>query len=66
MNRPTADGPSLMRLQAIATREGLTLKENVLRSLMESTNGDIRQILNIMETWKLGANSMSYDDSKSL
>ncbi|TPX45812.1 hypothetical protein SeLEV6574_g03630 [Synchytrium endobioticum] len=64
--KPTADGPSLMRLQAIATHEGLQVKENVLRSLMESTNGDIRQILNIMESWKLGSNTMTYDDSKSL
>ncbi|TPX38378.1 hypothetical protein SmJEL517_g00196 [Synchytrium microbalum] len=62
----SADGPTTMRLTAIATAEGLSINQNAFKSLLECTNGDIRQVLNVMETWRLSHKSMSYDETKTL
>ncbi|RKP01303.1 hypothetical protein CXG81DRAFT_12179 [Caulochytrium protostelioides] len=54
------------RLRAIAEREGLTLAPNVIAKLVESTQGDIRQVLHILSTYRVRSQTMSYDESKAL
>ena len=50
----------------IAAKEGLTLQPNVVGELVASTSGDIRQILNLLSTFRLGATNLSYDQSKAI
>ncbi|KAI8817938.1 replication factor RFC1 C terminal domain-containing protein [Fimicolochytrium jonesii] len=47
-------------------REGLELKPNVVTELTSSTGADIRQILNLLSTYRLGSGVMNYDQSKDL
>ena len=54
------------RIQNICEIERLTLKPNVIVELVASTGGDIRQILNLLSTFRLGADTMKYDDAKKL
>lgn len=51
------------RIIEIAKREGLNLATNVVDALVSSTQSDIRQILNIISTWKRNKSSMSYDEA---
>ena len=50
----------------IAAKEGLELKPNVVAELVASTSADIRQILNLLSTYRLSKNVMTYDQSKTL
>ncbi|KAJ3262664.1 hypothetical protein HK103_000193 [Boothiomyces macroporosus] len=54
------------RLKTIAQKEGLTLEPNAIAELVASTSGDIRQILNILSTYRLSHNNLSFDDSKNI
>ncbi|KAI9190770.1 replication factor RFC1 C terminal domain-containing protein, partial [Polychytrium aggregatum] len=63
--RPT-DTQMEVRLRDIAEREGLLLRPNVVSQLVQSTGSDVRQILNILSTYRLKATSLSYDQSKEL
>jgi len=49
---------------SIAKKEDLNIEPNAMEALIERTNGDIRQILNVMQMWKLEKSSMSYIDMK--
>lgn len=65
MLRATADQVAA-RLNVIAQKEGLDLKPNVISNLVASTQADIRQIINILSTYRLSNSTMTYDESKSL
>ncbi|KAJ1979470.1 DNA replication factor C complex subunit Rfc1 [Dimargaris verticillata] len=52
------------RLMTIAFKEKLKLQPNAIDQLVASTHADIRQILNLLSTYRLSNASMSYDDSK--
>lgn len=60
------------RILAIAQGEGLRLGPNVLEELVASTQGDIRQILTLLSTYRLrpsgqdGITSLDYDEGKRL
>ena len=48
------------------TREKIDVPANVVDQLVQGTQSDIRQVLNILSTWKLGHDSMSFDEGKDL
>ncbi|KAJ3037351.1 hypothetical protein HDV00_001776 [Rhizophlyctis rosea] len=54
------------RIKAIAAAEGLDLKPNVIAELVASTSADIRQILNMLSTYRLKATSLTFDEGKKL
>lgn len=64
-NRPTIDQVR-SRIMTICHREGLKLPPPVVDALIEGSNKDIRQIINMISTAKLDQTSMSYDDSKAM
>jgi replication factor C subunit 1 len=63
VRRPTAQQVE-NRISAIAKLEGLSVESNVVSELVQTTGADIRQILNILSTYRLTSNRMTYDDSK--
>ncbi|KNC98455.1 replication factor C subunit 1 [Spizellomyces punctatus DAOM BR117] len=63
--RPTAAQVEA-RIRDIAESEGLILKPNVIAELVAMTSADIRQILNILSTYRLSNNIMTYDQSKQM
>jgi replication factor C subunit 1 len=54
------------RLKIIVAKEGLRLMPNAISNLVKSTSGDIRQILNLLSTYRLKNDVLSYDDAKQL
>ncbi|KAH6900185.1 replication factor RFC1 C terminal domain-containing protein [Thelonectria olida] len=64
-NRPTIDQVR-SRIMTICHREGLRLPPTVVDALIEGSNKDIRQIINMIATAKLDQSSMSYDESKAM
>ncbi|KAJ3213262.1 hypothetical protein HDU67_003105 [Dinochytrium kinnereticum] len=53
-------------LKGIAAKEGLDLKPNVVDNLVKSTQGDIRQILNMLQSFALQERVLTYDGAKTL
>lgn len=53
------------RIDTIAKKEGLTLATNVIDKLHDMTGGDIRQMINLLSSWRLSKTHMSYDEGKS-
>ena len=47
-------------------REGIKMDKTVSDQLVNGTNSDIRQIINLLSTWKLGSSALSFDDTKKL
>ncbi|OAA67173.1 DNA replication factor c subunit [Niveomyces insectorum RCEF 264] len=64
-NRPTVD-QIRSRMMTICHREGLKLPPQVVDALIEGTNKDIRQIINMLSTAKLDQTSMTYDQGKAM
>lgn len=64
-NRPTVDQVR-SRIMTICHREGLKLPPPVVDALIEGSNKDIRQIINMISTAKLDQTSMSFDQSKAM
>ncbi|KAL7795197.1 replication factor RFC1 C terminal domain-containing protein [Trichoderma ceciliae] len=64
-NRPTVDQVR-SRIMTICHREGLKLPPPVVDALIEGSNKDIRQIINMIATAKLDQSSMSFDQSKAM
>ncbi|RGP80360.1 replication factor c subunit 1 [Fusarium longipes] len=64
-NRPTVDQVR-SRIMTICHREGLKLPPPVVDALIEGSNKDIRQIINMISTAKLDQTSMDYDQSKAM
>ncbi|EGF81020.1 hypothetical protein BATDEDRAFT_653, partial [Batrachochytrium dendrobatidis JAM81] len=54
------------RVEMICKKEGLDISPNVIAELVDSTSADIRQILNILSTYKLTNNRLTYDEAKTL
>lgn len=64
-NRPTVEQVR-SRIMTICHREGLRLPPAVVDALIEGSNKDIRQIINMISTAKLDQTSMDYDQSKAM
>lgn len=64
-NRPTVDQVR-SRIMTICHREGLKLPPTVVDALIEGSNKDIRQIINMISTAKLDQTSMDFDQSKAM
>jgi replication factor C subunit 1 len=47
-------------------REKIKVQANVVDQLVAGAQSDIRQVLNMLSTWKLSNDSMSFDEGKSL
>ncbi|XXG97188.1 hypothetical protein Hte_003483 [Hypoxylon texense] len=54
------------RMMTVCHREGLKLSPQVLDALIEGSNRDIRQIINMLSTVKLDQSSMDYDQGKNM
>ncbi|CAM0137347.1 unnamed protein product [Umbelopsis sp. WA50703] len=54
------------RLMTIAFRENLKMEANAVDQLVEATRNDVRQIINIMSTYRLGQQSMNFDQAKAV
>ncbi|KAM7206344.1 replication factor C subunit 1 [Rhypophila sp. PSN 637] len=63
--RPTVD-QIRSRIMTICHREGLKLPPQVVNALIEGSNKDIRQIINMVSTAKLDQSTMDYDQSKQM
>jgi replication factor C subunit 1 len=50
----------------IAFREGLKLTPNVIDQFVEGTHADIRQILNLLSTYRLSKDELAFDESKKV
>jgi replication factor C subunit 1 len=63
--RPTVEQVR-SRIATICHREGLKLPPNVIDALIEGSNKDIRQIINMISTAKLDQTAMDFDQGKSM
>ncbi|KAK0205975.1 purine nucleotide binding protein [Desarmillaria ectypa] len=54
------------RILTIAFKEKMKVPANVIDQLIAGSQSDIRQILNMLSTWKLSSDSMTFDDGKAL
>lgn len=63
--RPTVD-QIRSRIMTICHREGLKLPPQVVDALIEGSNRDIRQIINMISTAKLDQSSMDFDQGKAM
>ncbi|KAF9877679.1 replication factor RFC1 C terminal domain-containing protein [Colletotrichum karsti] len=63
--RPTVEQVR-SRIMTICHREGLKLPVQVVDALIEGSNKDIRQIINMISTAKLDQASMNYDQGKAM
>jgi replication factor C subunit 1 len=63
--RPTTEQVR-SRIATICLREGLKLPLNVIDALIEGSNKDIRQIINMISTAKLDQDAMDFDQSKAM
>ncbi|KAF8624173.1 hypothetical protein AX15_006010 [Amanita polypyramis BW_CC] len=54
------------RILTITYKEKMKIPANVIDQLITSTQSDIRQVLNMLSTWKLSSDTMDFDDSKAL
>ncbi|KAK0490419.1 replication factor RFC1 C terminal domain-containing protein [Armillaria novae-zelandiae] len=54
------------RILTIAFKEKMKVPANVIDQLIAGSQSDIRQVLNMLSTWKLSSDSMSFDEGKSL
>lgn len=44
----------------------MKIPANVVDQLIQGAQSDIRQVLNMLSTWKLSSDNMDFDESKSL
>ncbi|KAI9804767.1 MAG: hypothetical protein M1825_001135 [Sarcosagium campestre] len=54
------------RIATICYREGLKLAPQILDALIEGSNADIRQIINMVSTVKVDEKAMDFENSKSM
>lgn len=50
----------------VSCREKLKIPANVVDQLVTGAQSDIRQVLNMLSTWKLSNESMDFDEGKDL
>lgn len=63
--RPTTD-MIRSRIMTICYKEGMKLPTPVIDAIIEGSNADIRQIINMISTIKLDAKQMDYKDGKAM
>lgn len=63
--RPTVD-QIRSRIATICHREGLKMPMPVIEALIEGSNKDIRQVINMISTAKLDQTAMDFDKGKSM
>ncbi|OOF99589.1 hypothetical protein ASPCADRAFT_160576 [Aspergillus carbonarius ITEM 5010] len=63
--RPTAE-QIRARLSTICFREGLKIPPQVLDSLIEGTNADIRQVINMLSTVKLDQTNLNFEKGREM
>jgi DNA polymerase III delta prime subunit len=51
---------------SIAFKEGLKLSPQAVDQFVEGTHSDIRQILNLLSTYRLSRTDLQFDDSKKV
>ncbi|KAJ7621564.1 replication factor RFC1 C terminal domain-containing protein [Mycena polygramma] len=54
------------RLMTIAFKEKMQIPANVIDQLVAGSQSDIRQVLNMLSTWRLSSNTMNFDEGKNL
>ncbi|KZT13273.1 DNA replication factor C, large subunit [Laetiporus sulphureus 93-53] len=54
------------RILSIAFKEKMKIPANVIDQLIEGAQSDIRQVLNMLSTWKLSSSAMDFDEGKRL
>lgn len=54
------------RIKTIAFKEKLDIPMQAVDALVEGTRADIRQIVNMLSTYKTTSASMSFDQSRDL
>ncbi|KAL5636736.1 hypothetical protein ACGC1H_000641 [Rhizoctonia solani] len=54
------------RILTIAFKEKMKIPANVIDQLIAGTQSDIRQVLNMLSTWKLSHDTMDFDEGKEL
>ncbi|EED84404.1 predicted protein, partial [Postia placenta Mad-698-R] len=54
------------RILSIAFKEKMKIPANVIDQLIEGAQSDIRQVLNMLSTWKLSNDTMNFDEGKAL
>lgn len=54
------------RILTIAFKEKMKIPANVIDQLIAGAQSDIRQVLNMLSTWKLSSNTMDFDEGKNL
>ncbi|KAF9267822.1 DNA replication factor C, large subunit [Marasmius fiardii PR-910] len=54
------------RILTIAYKEGMKVPAPVIDQLVQGSQSDIRQILNMLSTWKLSSDTMDFDEGKAL
>ncbi|EJD42440.1 DNA replication factor C, large subunit [Auricularia subglabra TFB-10046 SS5] len=54
------------RIMTIVMREGMKVPPNVIDQLISGAQSDIRQVLNMLSTWKLSNDTMDFDEGKHL
>ncbi|KAF6765286.1 purine nucleotide binding protein [Ephemerocybe angulata] len=54
------------RIMTIVFKENLKIPANVVDQLITGAQSDIRQVLNMLSTWKLSNSTMSFDESKDI
>ena len=54
------------RIMTICFREGLKIPPNVINALIEGSNADIRQIINMISTAKLDQEAMDFNQGKQM
>ncbi|KAG6826349.1 hypothetical protein H0H92_000232 [Tricholoma furcatifolium] len=54
------------RILTIAFKEKMKIPANVIDQLVTGAQSDIRQVLNMLSTWKLSSDTMDFDEGKNL
>ncbi|KAI6112589.1 replication factor RFC1 C terminal domain-containing protein [Pisolithus sp. B1] len=54
------------RMLSIAYKEKMKIPANVVDQLIEGAQSDIRQVLNMLSTWRLSSDTMTFDEGKDL
>ncbi|KAL5512207.1 hypothetical protein ACEPAG_3492 [Sanghuangporus baumii] len=54
------------RIMTIAFKEKMKIPANVVDQLVQGAQSDIRQVLNMLSTWKLSNSEMDFDEGKNL
>ncbi|KAF8122796.1 replication factor RFC1 C terminal domain-containing protein [Boletus edulis] len=54
------------RILSIVFKEKMKIPANVVDQLITGSQSDIRQVLNMLSTWRLSSNTMTFDEGKDL